>query len=81
MHVDREQKAAAAEAAQSAAQKESADAFRGLHLDPKAHHWDEVRPIPHVLILIIIDRPANCYLFAMFRHYVLTIMRWCHVDG
>jgi len=41
IHVDRQQKAAAAEAAQ----KESADAFRGLHLDPKAHHWDEVRPI------------------------------------
>lgn len=20
----------------------AADAFRGIHLDPKAHHWDEV---------------------------------------
>ena len=46
MHVDRQQKAAAAEAAQ----KESADAFRGLHLDPKAHHWDEVRLVPDFLI-------------------------------
>lgn len=45
MNVDRQQKAAAAEAAQ----KESADAFRGLHLDPKAHHWDEVRPILDLL--------------------------------
>lgn len=24
--------------------KEEADAFRGIHLDPNAHHWDEVRP-------------------------------------
>ena len=24
---------------------EEADAFRGIHLDPNAHHWDEVRPI------------------------------------
>lgn len=22
---------------------EDADAFRGVHLDPNAHHWDEVR--------------------------------------
>jgi hypothetical protein len=57
VHVDRQQKAAAV----TAAQKESADAFRGLHLDPKAHHWDEVRPIPDVLILILIHRPAICY--------------------
>lgn len=25
--------------------KEEADAFRGVHLDPNAHHWDEVRTI------------------------------------
>lgn len=31
-------KSAAAEA-----RLEEADAFRGLHLDPNAHHWDEVR--------------------------------------
>lgn len=24
------------------AMDESADAFRGVHLDPNAHHWDEV---------------------------------------
>lgn len=23
----------------------AADAFRGIHLDPKTHHWDEVRNI------------------------------------
>jgi hypothetical protein len=22
---------------------EEADTFRGVHLDPNAHHWDEVR--------------------------------------
>ncbi len=22
---------------------ETADAFRGVHLDPNSHHWDEVR--------------------------------------
>ncbi len=65
MHVDRQQKAAAAEAVR----KESADAFRGLHLDPKAHHWDEVRPIPDVLILFIRHIPR--------LYYVLTIL--CYV--
>jgi isopenicillin N synthase-like dioxygenase len=65
MDVDRQQKAAAAEAAAEAAQKESADAFRGLHLDPKAHHWDEVRPIPNVLI----HKPG--YLFAIFRPSII----------
>jgi len=49
IHVDRQEKAAAEAAATEAAQKESADAFRGLHLDPKAHHWDEVRSIPDLL--------------------------------
>lgn len=37
--ADRADKAAAA----SAAQRRSMDAFRGLHLDPKVQHWDEVR--------------------------------------
>jgi len=70
MHVDRQQKAAAAEAAAEAAQKESADAFRGLHLDPKAHHWDEVRPI---LMSSLTNR-----LFVRrvpTQQYVLTISR------
>ena len=65
MHVDRQQKAAAAEAAQ----KESADAFRGLHLDPKAHHWDEVRPI--------LDLLHTSYLHHRVptEHPILTITR------
>ena len=25
------------------ARLEEADTFRGVHLDPNAHHWDEVR--------------------------------------
>lgn len=25
--------------------QQQADTFRGVHLDPKAHHWDEVRII------------------------------------
>ena len=28
--------------AQKQAMSETADAFRGVHLDPNAHHWDEV---------------------------------------
>lgn len=28
---------------------EEADTFRGVHLDPNAHHWDEVRPTYLVL--------------------------------
>ena len=28
--------------AQKQAMNETADAFRGVHLDPNAHHWDEV---------------------------------------
>jgi hypothetical protein len=39
--------AAALEMASAAANKqarmEEADTFRGVHLDPNAHHWDEVR--------------------------------------
>ena len=29
--------------AQKQAMSETADAFRGVHLDPNAHHWDDVR--------------------------------------
>lgn len=36
--LDRADKAAAT----TAAQRRSLDAFRGVHLDPKAQHWDEV---------------------------------------
>ena len=32
-------------ASQKLQQSATADAFRGVHLDPNAHHWDEVRPI------------------------------------
>lgn len=28
--------------AQKQSLSETADAFRGVHLDPNAHHWDEV---------------------------------------
>ena len=28
--------------AQKQAMSETADAFRGVHLDPNAHHWDDV---------------------------------------
>lgn len=34
--------AALAEAAKQEALQHEADAFRGVHLDPKAHHWDEM---------------------------------------
>lgn len=34
---------AAAAAAQNANLLQNLDAFRGVHLDPNAHHWDEVR--------------------------------------
>jgi serine/arginine repetitive matrix protein 2 len=30
-------------AKQAATRVEDADTFRGVHLDPNAHHWDEVR--------------------------------------
>jgi hypothetical protein len=29
--------------AQKQALSQTADAFRGVHLDPNAHHWDDVR--------------------------------------
>lgn len=32
----------AATAASKQARAEEADTFRGVHLDPNAHHWDEV---------------------------------------
>lgn len=32
-----------ATAANKQARMEEADTFRGVHLDPNAHHWDEVR--------------------------------------
>lgn len=35
--------------AQKQAMSETADAFRGVHLDPNAHHWDEVSTIHYVL--------------------------------
>ena len=35
---------AAAAAAQNANLLQNLDAFRGVHLDPNAHHWDEVWP-------------------------------------
>ncbi|TDL28821.1 hypothetical protein BD410DRAFT_247108 [Rickenella mellea] len=35
-------KHAAEVAAQKQARMETADAFRGVHLDPNAHHWDEM---------------------------------------
>jgi hypothetical protein len=34
---------AASAAANKQARMEEADTFRGVHLDPNAHHWDEVR--------------------------------------
>jgi hypothetical protein len=34
--------ASLAEVAKQEALQHEADAFRGVHLDPKAHHWDEV---------------------------------------
>ena len=37
------QEARDAAASQRLQQAATADAFRGVHLDPNAHHWDEVR--------------------------------------
>ena len=34
--------AAETAAASKQARMEEADTFRGVHLDPNAHHWDEV---------------------------------------
>ena len=36
-------------AAHKQARSEEADTFRGLHLDPNAHHWDEVSLFENVL--------------------------------
>jgi serine/arginine repetitive matrix protein 2 len=41
------QKAAEELAAQKRAMLQTADSFRGVHLDPNAHHWDEVSCIIH----------------------------------
>jgi hypothetical protein len=38
-----EAKEALAAAASKQARMEEADTFRGVHLNPNAHHWDEVR--------------------------------------
>lgn len=35
--------------AQKQAMSETADAFRGVHLDPNAHHWDEVSVVSSFL--------------------------------
>lgn len=43
MDADREERTAATEEARKQSLALSADAFRGVHLDPKAQHWDEVR--------------------------------------
>jgi serine/arginine repetitive matrix protein 2 len=37
------QRAAEALAAQKRAMLQTADSFRGVHLDPNVQHWDEVR--------------------------------------
>lgn len=50
--VDRADKVAAENAAQRQTLTSSADAFRGVHLDPKAQHWDEVRNSSRQMLLI-----------------------------
>lgn len=44
---------AAAEAAEAQKQAllETADAFRGVHLDPNAHHWDDVNESDFLLLI------------------------------
>lgn len=44
-HADMKAAAEVVEA-QKQALLETADAFRGVHLDPNAHHWDDVRGPP-----------------------------------
>lgn len=41
--VDDAAEAAETAAANKQARMVEADTFRGVHLDPNAHHWDEVR--------------------------------------
>lgn len=45
--LSEKQEAAHTAALQKQAMRAEADAFRGVHLDPNAHHWDEVS-FPHV---------------------------------
>lgn len=40
--LSEKQEAAQTAALQKQAMRAEADAFRGVHLDPNAHHWDEV---------------------------------------
>ena len=40
--LSEKQEAAHTAALQKQAMRAEADAFRGVHLDPNAHHWDEV---------------------------------------
>lgn len=46
--LSEKQEAAQTAALQKQAMRAEADAFRGVHLDPNAHHWDEVS-LPRVL--------------------------------
>lgn len=39
--------------------EEEADTFRGVHLDPNAHHWDEVRLVSSPII-------QQCCMFMVF---------------
>jgi hypothetical protein len=49
--LSEKQEAAQTAALQKQALRAEADAFRGVHLDPNAHHWDEVR-LPRVAQMI-----------------------------
>ena len=49
--LSEKQEAAQTAALQKQAMRAEADAFRGVHLDPNAHHWDEVR-LPHAAPII-----------------------------
>ena len=49
-HADMKAAAEAAEA-QKQALLETADAFRGVHLDPNAHHWDDVNESDFLLLI------------------------------
>lgn len=44
--------AADAAAAQKQAVAAEEDGFRGVHLNPNAHHWDEVRRWDHVICMV-----------------------------
>lgn len=49
--LSEKQEAAQTAALQKQAMRAEADAFRGVHLDPNAHHWDEVS-FPRVIGVI-----------------------------